>query len=93
MYDDAGDPAAYGNAGGLAYLKGNIENALDTMTKAKPRELVGYVITIPPGQDVANNGVAVEEELIGIPIIRKIKLFTSYTYAGSNFDPRLKEVA
>jgi hypothetical protein len=93
MYDEAGDPAAEGNAGGLAYLKGNIENALDTMTKAKPRELVGYVITIPPGQDVANNGVAVEEELIGIPIIRKIKLFTSYTYAGSNFDPRLKEVA
>jgi len=31
--------------------------------------------------------------LIGIPIIRKIKLFTNYTYAGSKFDPRIKEVA
>jgi hypothetical protein len=93
LYNEAGDPAAEGGASGLAYLKGNIENALDTMTKAKPKELVGYIITIPPGQDVANNGVAVEQELIGIPIIRKIKLFTSYTYAGSKFDPRIKEVA
>ena len=93
LYNEAGDPAAEGGASGLEYLKGSIENALDTMTKAKPKEMVDYIITIPPGQDIANNGVAVEQELIGIPIIRKIKLFTSYTYAGSKFDPRIKEVA
>ncbi|WP_338669772.1 DUF2586 domain-containing protein [Pseudodesulfovibrio methanolicus] len=93
MYDEAGDPTQEGNASGLAYLKGSIENALDTMTKAKPKELVGYVIAIPPGQDIVNNGVGVEQTLIGVPIIRKIKLFSNFTYAGSNFDPRLKEAA
>jgi hypothetical protein len=93
MYDEAGDPALEGNASGLAYLKGSIENALDTMTKATPRELVGYVVAIPSGQDIVNNGVGVEQTLIGVPIIRKIKLFSNFTYAGSNFDPRLKEVA
>ncbi|OIQ51031.1 hypothetical protein BerOc1_02976 [Pseudodesulfovibrio hydrargyri] len=93
MYDEAGDPALEGNASGLAYLKGSIENALDTMTKATPREMVGYVVAIPSGQDIVNNGVGVEQTLIGVPIIRKIKLFSNFTYAGSNFDPRLKEVA
>lgn len=93
MYDEAGDPTQEGNASGLAYLKGNIENALDTMTKAVPKELIAYVIEIPSGQDIVNNGVAVEQTLIGVPIIRKIKLYSNYTYAGSNFDPRLKEAA
>ena len=46
-------------------------------------------IVIPPGQDIVNNGVAVEMTLIGIPIIRTIKLYASYVYAGSSFDPRL----
>jgi len=93
MYDEAGDPAAEGSAAGLEYLKGEIENALESMVAAKPTELAAYIVTIPPGQDIVNNGVGVEIELIGIPIIRKIKLFLSYTYAGSKFDPRLAEVA
>lgn len=90
MYDEAGDPTREGNASGLAYLKASIENALDTMTKAVPAELVDHVVDIPTGQDITNNGVAVEMDLIGIPIIRKIKLFARYTYVGSNFDPRLE---
>lgn len=90
MYDEAGDVLLGDNALGLAYLKADIENALDTMVKAKPQELAGYVVNIPSGQDVVNNGVAVETTLIGIPIIRQIKLYSNYVYAGSNFDPRMK---
>lgn len=93
MYDEAGDPLLGDNAGGLAYLKAQLENALATMTKAVPPELIGYVVSLPPGQDVVNNGVAVEHTLIGVPIIRKIKLYASYVYAGSAFDPRIKESA
>jgi len=90
MYDEAGDPVAPSDSGGLAYLQAQIENALDTMVSAQPKELAGHVVTIPPNQDIVNNGVAVEMALIGIPIIRQIKLFASYVYAGSRFDPRLK---
>lgn len=89
LKDEVGDPILGADASGLAYLRSNLENALDTMTKAKPKELAGYVIAIPDGQDIVNNGVAVESELIGIPIIKKIKLFANYVYAGSKFDPRL----
>lgn len=90
MYDEAGDPLLEGNASGLAYLKANIENALNTLKAAVPQELADFIVTIPGGQDIVNNGVAVEMDLIGIPIIRQIKLFASYKYAGSVFDPRLK---
>lgn len=90
MYDEAGDAMLGENALGLAYLKANIENALDTMVKAVPQELAGYQVNIPSGQDIVNNGVAVETTLIGIPIIREIKLYTNYAYAGSNFDPRMQ---
>lgn len=89
MYDEAGDPLAEGGASGLNYLKANISMALNTMKAAVPGELADYVITIPDGQDIVNNGVAVEMQLIGIPIIRQIKLYASYIYAGSGFDPRL----
>lgn len=89
LKDEAGDPVQGADASGLAYLRSNLENALDTMVKAVPKELAGYVISIPDGQDIANNGVAVESELIGIPIIKNIKLFANYVYAGSKFDPRL----
>jgi hypothetical protein len=34
---------------------------------------------------------AASDTFIGIPIIRQIKLFANYAYAGSIFDPRLKE--
>ena len=90
MYDEAGDPLYPTDKGGLAYLKAQVENALGTMTAAVPRELAAYVVSIPPGQDIVNNGVAVEITLIGIPIIRQIKLYASYVYAGGSFDPRLQ---
>ena len=90
MYDEAGDPLLPSDMSGLAYLKAQIENALDTMVVAIPKELAAYVVDIPPGQDIVNNGVAVEITLIGIPVIRQIKLYASYVYAGGNFDPRLK---
>ena len=89
MYDEAGDPLNPNSGIGLAYLKANLENALGTMVTAIPQELAGYVVDIPPGQDIANNGVAVDITLIGIPIIRQIKLYPRYVYAGSVFDPRM----
>ena len=88
MYDEAGDPLLGRDASGLAYLRANIENALDTMVGAIPQELAAYVVNIPSGQDIANNGVAVEITLIGIPVIRNIKLYFSYAYAGGKMDPR-----
>lgn len=91
MYDEAGDPLLPNKENGLAYLKANLENALDTMVAVK--ELAGYVVEIPRGQDITNNGVAVEVTLIGIPIIRQIKLYNRYVYAGSTFDPRMEEMA
>ncbi len=91
MYDELGDPLAPEGAAGLNYLKANIENALNTMTAAIPPELAAYVVEIPPNQDYVNNGVAVETTLIGIPIIRSIKLYNRYVYAGSKFDPRLED--
>jgi hypothetical protein len=90
MHDEVGDPVAEGGASGLNYLQANIEMALDTLVGAVPKEMAGYVVTIPPGQDIVNNGVAVEMELIGIPIIRTVKLFANYVYAGSRVDPRLQ---
>lgn len=89
MYDEAGDPTqGTSKATGLAFIKSNIEAALDTMKGANPQELADYVVNIPDGQDIVNNGVVVEVTLIGIPIIREIKLYFSYTYAGSRLDPR-----
>ena len=90
MYDEAGDPTLGASAAGLAYLRTGIETALNTMVKAVPQELAAHKVEIPPNQDIVNNGVAVEETLIGIPIIRKIKLFARYVYAGGAFDPRLQ---
>ena len=89
MYDDL-DPVLPDSATGLGYLKANIAGALDTMVAAMPKELAGYKITIPSGQDYVNNGVAVEARLIGIGIIREIKLYASYAYAGTRGDTRLE---
>lgn len=93
MYDEAGDALLGANATGLAMLKANIEVAIDTMVKAVPQELAARIVTIPPNQDIVNNGVSVEIDLIGIPIIRQIKLYAKYIYAGSQFDPRLGTMA
>lgn len=93
MYDEAGDPTLEDNEGsGLNYLKASIEAAHGTMTTAKPKELAASVVDIPAGQDIVNNGVAVEFTLIGVPIIREIRLFAKYVYAGSRQDPRLEVV-
>ena len=93
LYDEAGDALLAEEAAGIAYLKANLENALDAMKTAIPQELAGYVVDIPRGQDIANNGLGVEYTLIGIPIIRTIKLYGRYVYAGSKFDPRLSQAA
>lgn len=90
MYDEAGDVSLGSSAAGLAYLQVGIENALNTLVKAIPSEMAGHQVVIPDGQDIVNNGVAVEMTLIGIPIIRTIKLYANYVYAGGAFDPRLK---
>jgi hypothetical protein len=90
MYDELGDPTNPSEMTGAIALKTSIEVALDTMTKAIPKEMAAYNVVIPEGQDFVNNGVAMEITFIGIPIIRQIKLFANYTYAGSAFDPRLK---
>jgi hypothetical protein len=91
IHDEAGDPLAEGGATGLRYLKANISSALNSMKAAVPKELADFIINIPDGQDIVNNGVAVEMQLIGIPIIRQIELYASYIYAGSTLDPRLDE--
>lgn len=91
LYDEAGDPVREGGASGLNYLKASIETALGTMTASVPQEMAAYQVMIPTGQDIVNNGVAVEMILIGIPIIRTIKLYAGYTYAGGAFDPRLRQ--
>ncbi len=92
MYDEAGDPLAVDDKAqtGIHALKANIENSLDSMVKANPKELAAYVVDIAAGQDIANNGVAVDVTLIGIGIMRSIKLFSRYVYAGSTFDPRME---
>ncbi|MDK2955414.1 MAG: hypothetical protein PWQ57_910 [Desulfovibrionales bacterium] len=93
MYDEVGDALLGEDASGLAYLKANLEHGLDSMVAAIPQELAAYVVTIPAGQDIVNNGVAVTYTLIGIPIIRKISLYARYVYAGSSFDPRMESEA
>ncbi len=89
MYDDL-DPVVPDSDTGLGYLKANIAGALDTMVAAMPKELAGYSISIPSKQDYVNNGLAVEARLIGIGIIREIKLYASYAYAGTRGDTRLE---
>jgi hypothetical protein len=90
LYDEAGDAIDTANAAGVAFLKANIEAGLGTMKAAAPQELADYLVEIPAGQDIVNNGVAVTMTLIGIPIIRQIKVFAKYVYAGGAFDPRLE---
>jgi hypothetical protein len=93
IHDEAGDPLLGSDASGVAYLKSNIESAVGTMKTAAPQEIVDFVISIPKGQDIVNNGLRLGLRLIGIPIIRELEIFASYTYAGSTFDPRLEAVS
>ena len=91
LYDEAGDPLRPSGEDGVAYLKADIENALDTMTATRPPELAAYRVDIPDGQDIANNGIDVLPTLIGIPIIREIRLHTKYVYAGGGYAPRMED--
>lgn len=91
LYDEAGDPTLPENAAGLKFLEANLGAALDSMTKAGPAEMAAYVVDIPTDQDIVNNGLVVELTFIGIPIIRSIKLYGKYVYAGGKFDPRLED--
>jgi len=91
LYDEAGDTMLPEMAAGLKFLEANLEAALDTMVKAVPQEMADYKVDIPTGQDIVNNGLAVELSFIGIPIIRSIKLYGKYVYAGGKFDPRLAD--
>lgn len=67
---------------GVAKVRADISTALDSMVEAIPQEMAGYTVNIPANQDIVNNGLAVEEDLEGIPIIRKIKLFFRYSHAN-----------
>ena len=89
LYDEAGDAIDTANAAGIAFLKANIEAGLNAMAAASPQEIAAAVVTIPEGQDIVNNGIAVEITLLGIPIIRQISLHAKYVYSGSAFDSRL----
>jgi hypothetical protein len=91
LYDEAGDPVLPESAAGLKYLEASLEAALDAMVKARPPEMADYVVDIPLNQDIAGNGVLAELTFIGIPIIRSIKLYGRYVYAGGKFDPRLED--
>jgi len=88
--DEIGDPTDPDTQGGIDMLLTKMGNALGTMEKAVPKELAAHQFDVPVGQDYVNNGIAVETTLIGIPIIKSIKLYTKYVYAGSNVDPRVE---
>lgn len=92
MYDDESDPLGPEDENlGDAYLLSSLETALDTMVTARPKELIGYRLTIPPGQDRLNNGTAVETRLIAVGVKRAIRIYASYAYAGGKGDPRLQD--
>lgn len=90
---EAGDLLKGADAAGLAILRTDLTNALDTMVDAKPQELIAGIISFPPNQDIVNNGVAAETTFVGVPIIDKISIYANYTYAGSIYDPRLQDTA
>ena len=76
-----------------AARKSLYDEAGDPLRRGNDGGLAGYVVDIPSGQNVARDGVSVEITLIGIPIIREIRLYNRYTYAGSTFDPRIEDYA
>lgn len=62
-------------------LKGRIERPLDRMVAARPRpELLGYLVTIPEGQDIVNNGLTFTLDLEGVPVIRTITIVQRFAY-------------
>ncbi len=66
----------------LNIFKAELENALSKMTTTIPPELDHFVVNIPSGQDVVNNGLVIDYELYGIPVIGKFINQFRYKYAN-----------
>ena len=73
-----------GDTIGLQNLLTEVRSAIDTMVTNTPKELDDFDIELPKDQDVANNGVILNIELFGIPIIRTINLNFMFKYKKSN---------
>ena len=50
------------------------------MVAAIPPEILGYLITVPAGQDIVNNGLAFTLDLEGVPVVRTIKIFQRFKF-------------
>lgn len=73
-----------GDTIGVQNLLTEVRSAIDTMVTNTPKELDDFAIELPKDQDVANNGVILNIELFGIPIIRTINLNFMFKYNKSN---------
>ncbi|SFB88403.1 Phage tail sheath protein [Brevinema andersonii] len=71
---------APGDKSGLESLLAEVRMALTVMTAANPKEIEDFVVEMPKGQDIVNNGVQINIALYGIPIIRKIVLNFMFKY-------------
>jgi len=65
---------------GLQNLLAEVRNAIDGMVSTNPRELDDYLVEMPSGQDIVNDGVRFNISLFGIPVIRKINLNFMFRY-------------
>jgi len=74
---------AEGDETGLQNLLAEVRNAIDGMVSTTPKELDDYLVEMPSGQDIVNNGVRLDISLFGIPIIRKILLNFMFRYNKS----------
>lgn len=68
------------DAAGIADMKARMERPLDRMMAMKPPEILGYELTIPPGQDIVNNGLVYQLRLDGVPIVRSITIYQSFRF-------------
>ncbi len=89
--DEAEDPVLFGNSG-LSALKADIDITVsNTMVgTGASNELAGFFSVIPNGQTISN-GVDVELNFIGLPVIESIRLHAKYSIAGTAYDARLEE--
>jgi len=71
---------APGDETGVYNLISEVRNTLNTMTNISNKELDTFNVILPEGQDIINNGIMLNIELYGVPIIRKINLNFLYKY-------------
>ncbi|MBW7997525.1 MAG: DUF2586 family protein [Candidatus Glassbacteria bacterium] len=64
----------------LQSMKGRMERPLDRMTATRPPEILGYLLDIPEGQDVVNNGLEYTLDLEGVPVVRNIKISVRFKF-------------